>query len=342
MDAKAEMIPLGLHFNLDFERYLDDPGLGSGDVRLLAKNPSSWWWNSPNGIAWRKSKGLVVRGKPKKKAFDIGTATHKLLLEGRKWFDATYVRAPDQAEGLSSWQKGAATRAFNTSMAQSNLIPLLAEDYDRILISAEAVQNNPYLASAFQDGHAEVSVFFEREGIRLKGRFDYLKIMKRPGFMLAANGDLKTIENIYLEEFKRACRKNVAEYDYDAQAAHYLHGLSRVPQMIREDRVFGHDGYDKVDGEWLKKFLSSDLRFAWQWIFLQKNDMPQTYSYTMTPGFEGQPGSPIFEEGASKVNVGIQRYIDCVERFGLDKPWKEFEPPEELVPEEMPRWYGSR
>jgi hypothetical protein len=70
--------------------------------------------------------------------------------------------------------------------------------------------------------------------------------------------------------------------------------------------------------------------------------MPTVWSYTMTPGMNGQPGSPIFEEGASKVNVGLQRYLDCVERFGFDKPWDLHadEPPQELAPEEMPHRYG--
>lgn len=332
----TKLLPLGLHFGLLFPEYLDDPGLGSGDIRLLAKNPSSWWWNSRHNPDRPRQ--------PEKKHFTIGQAFHKLVLEGQDAFDAAYARAPDHAEGLTSGQKGAATKRFNQSMAASNTMVLKADDYDAVEGWADAIKRNPHLAACFQGGHAEVSVFWERDGIRLKGRYDYLKLVRRQGFMLAANGDLKSVENIYLDPFPKACRKDIAEYGYDVQAAHYLHGLSLVPQMIREIWIFDHTGYDIVADQWLQRFLDPTLRCAWQWVFVQKNDMPLTHSYTMTPGFDGQPGSPIFEEGASKVNAGLQRYVDCVERFGFDKPWdfSASEPPEELVPGDMPNWWGGR
>lgn len=328
----TKQLPIGIHFGLPFADYLADPGLGSGDIRLLARNPSSWWWNSRHNPRRPRQ--------PEKKHFLIGQAFHKLVLEGQDAFDAEFVRAPDHADGMTSGQKAAATRKFNAS---SNLIPLKAVDYDAIEGWSDAIKRNPHITSCFEGGHAEVSVFWQREGIRLKGRFDYLKVVKRQGFMLAANGDLKTVENIYLDDFKKACRKAVAEYGYDAQAAHYLNGLSLVPGMIMDEAIYCHSPLSRPDKEWLDQFLAEDLRFAWQWVFVQKNDMPVTSSYTMTPGFDGAPGSPIFEDGASKVNIGLQRYIDCVERFGLDKPWdfSAQEPPEELVPEEMPGWYSS-
>lgn len=337
--AIETLFPLGLHFGLPFDRYLEDPGLGSGDVRLLAKNPSSWWWNSRHNPDRPRQ--------TEKKHFLIGRAFHKLVLEGQDAFDCEYVRAPDHAQGLTSGQKAAATRKYNESMASSSLTVLKAEDYDAIFRWSDAIKHNPHLAACFQGGYAEVSVFWEREGVRLKGRFDYLKIVRRQGFILAANGDLKTVENIYLDDFRKACRHDITEYSYDAQAAHYLDGLSRVPQIVEDGQVYDLKAPFNltfpVKSKWLNQFLADDLRCAWQWVFIQKNDMALTHSYTMTPGFDGQPGSPIFEEGASKVNVGIQNYIDRVERFGLDKPWNDSAnlPPEELVPEEMPRWYGS-
>lgn len=85
-----------------------------------------------------------------------------------------------------------------------------------------------------------------------------------------------------------------------------------------------------------------DIRYAWQWIFVQKNGFPTTCSFSMTPGMDGAPGSAIFETGAAKVNRGLQNYINCMEKFGTDKPWEEFEPPEELMSEDMPYNYGRR
>jgi hypothetical protein len=77
-------------------------------------------------------------------------------------------------------------------------------------------------------------------------------------------------------------------------------------------------------------------------VFVQKNGFPTTCSFSMTPGMDGAPGSAIFETGAAKVNRGLQNYINCMEKFGPDKPWEEFEPPEELMAEDMPYNYGRR
>jgi len=332
------IIPLGLHFGLPFERYLDDPGLGSGDIRKLAMNPSDYWFESAMNPERPRRKD--------KKHFVLGHALHKLVLEGQEAFDAVFLRGPTIDDALTSGQKGVATKRANVEAAQSGLIMLKADEYDSIARWAGAILRNPYLTEAFKGGFGEVSVFWEREGVRLKGRFDYLKIMKRPGYMLAANGDVKTVENIYGDTFKRVCRQVIERYHYDAQAAHYIDGLARVQQMVKDWRIY-MDG-QRVDDrslelvKWIGNFTAADIRYAWQWVFVQKNGFPTTCSFSMTPGMDGTPGSAIFETGAAKVNRGLQNYINCMEKFGPDKPWEEFEPPEELMSEDMPYNYGRR
>src|SRR5258708_6578475 len=331
------LIPLGLHFGLPFDRYLDDPGLGSGDIRKLAMNPSDYWFESAMNPERPRRKD--------KKHFVMGHALHKLVLEGQDAFDDVFLRGPTVDDALTSGQKGVATKRANAEAAQSGLIMLKADEYDGIARWAGAILRNPFLTEAFKGGFGEVSVFWEREGVRLKGRFDYLKIMKRPGYMLAANGDLKTVENIYGDTFKRVCRQAIERYHYDAQAAHYIDGLAHVPQMVRESNVHWHGGPSATDnkvGEWLERFLTPDIRYAWQWILVQKNGFPTTCSFSMTPGMDGAPGSAIFETGAAKVNRGLQNYINAMEKFGPDQPWEEFEPPEELMSEDMPYNYGRR
>jgi hypothetical protein len=329
------LIPLGLHFGLPFERYLDDPGLGSGNIRKLAMNPSDYWFESAMNPERQKRKD--------KKAFVLGHALHKFVIEGREAFDDVFLRGPTVDDALTSGQKGVATKRANAEAAQSGLVMLKADEYDGIARWAGAIHRNPYLTEAFKGGFGEVSVFWEREGVRLKGRFDYLKIMKRPGYMLAANGDLKTVENIYGDTFKRVCRQAIERYHYDAQAAHYIDGLARIPQMVREKRTYTNAlMLSSFPDDWLKQFLASEIRYAWQWIFVQKNGFPTTCSFSMTPGLNENPGSAIFETGASKVNRGLQNYINCMAKFGPDKPWEEFEPPEELMSEDMPYAYGKR
>ena len=331
---QQKTIPLGLHFGLPFERYLEDPGLGSGDIRKLAMNPSDYWFESAMNPEQPRRKD--------KKHFMLGHALHKLVLEGKDAFDEVFLRGPTVDDALSSGMKGVATKRANAEAAQSGLIMLKADEYDGIARWAAAILRNPYLTEAFKGGFGEVSVFWEREGVRLKGRFDYLKIMKRPGYMLAANGDLKTVENIYGDNFKRVCRQAIERYHYDAQAAHYIDGLAHIPEMIIKGHHFFGDHDPAEMMVWLSNFLTPDIRFAWQWIFVQKNGFPTTCSFSMTPGMDGAPGSAIFETGAAKVNRGLQNYINCMDKFGTDKPWEEFEPPEELMSEDMPYNYVRR
>src|SRR5258706_879690 len=338
---QQKTIPLGLHFGLPFERYLEDPGLGSGDIRKLAMNPSDYWFESAMNPEQPRRKD--------KKHFMLGHALHKLVLEGKDAFDEVFLRGPTVDDALSSGMKGVATKRANGEAMQSGLIMLKADEYDGIARWAAAILRNPYLTEAFKGGFGEVSVFWEREGVRLKGRFDYLKIMKRPGYMMAANGDLKTVENIYGDNFKRVCRQAIERYHYDAQAAHYIDGMARVQQMVKDHAINWHTASANVQflpireqEEWLSRFLAPDIRYAWQWIFVQKNGFPTTCSFSMTPGMDGAPGSAIFETGAAKVNRGLQNYINCMEKFGPDKPWEEFEPPEELMAEDMPYAYGKR
>ena len=331
----TDLLPLGIHFCLDFPRYLDDPGLGSGDIRRLATSPSDYWFESAMNSGRTKRK--------EKKHFVLGHALHKFVLEGKDAFDEDFLRGPTADDALTSGQKGAATKKANKEASAIDKIMLKSDDYDGITRWGGAIHRNPYLTEAFKGGFGEVSVFWEREGVRLKARFDYLKVIKRPGYMLAANGDLKTVENIYGDNFKRVCRQAIERYHYDTQAAHYIDGLTRVPQMVRAKQFHAH-GFlvEEAFEDWLSKFLAEEIRYAWQWIFVQKNGFPTTCSFSMTPGMDGQPGSSIFETGAAKVNRGLQNYINCMERFGSDKPWEEFEPPEELMSEDMPYNYGRR
>ncbi len=335
-------IQLGLHFGLPFSAYLDDLGLGSGDVRELAKSPSDWWWESRHNPQRPKRKET--------RDFIVGRALHKLLLEGKSAFDEEFMTAEAAASSipLTPAEKGAQTKQGKKAASGSGRTYLTADEHKNVNCWAAAVLRNPFLKDAFIGGFYEVSIFWERDGVRLKGRYDCLKVSKRSGFTLAANGDVKTITNTLGKPFDQACRDDIANYGYDAQAAHYIDGLWRIPDIIRENRIYVHG--DPVNSthvpsrEWLDLFLADDIRYAWQWFFVQKNGFPVTWSCSMTPGIDDRPGSSIFERGAATVTRGIDNYVHFMDTLGPDKPWEEFKVPEELMGEDMPKWWvgGTR
>lgn len=320
----AKVIPFGIHFGLDEALYHADPGLGSGDIRLLAKNPYSYWFYS--------AMNPMRPSPPEKEHFVYGRALHKLVFEGREAFDRQFMSGENQ-EGMTTAEKSASTRATNATAALAGKLALKWDDYARILLAGAMITKNPHLSSVFSGGHSEVSFFWMRAGVRLKARFDYLKCTKRQFGMVAANGDLKSVANEKQNDFATECYNAIARYRYDAQAAHYLDGLMTLPRAVKAGAVFIHDGR-QIDQEWIDRFLSPGLLFGWQWLFLQKTGAPITHSMTLSPN------NQILDTGRDVVRRGIENYKRCMETFGTEEMWISLEEPREATIESMPGWFG--
>lgn len=318
----TKLLPLGLHFDLDDELYHADPGLGSGDIRQLAKCPLTFWYNS--------AMNPLRPEQPEKDHFIYGRALHKLVLEGQEAFDERFLCGPDQT-GFSTAEKAASTRATNAQAAAAGKLPLKRADYQRMLIAGAMITKNPHLRSVFTDGHPEVSLIWMRKGIRLKARFDYLKCTARSDGMVAANGDLKSVANEKGFPFHRACINAIASYGYHAQATHYLDGLHLVPGAIRAGVIHCHG--EVVDDIWLSRFLDPKLRFGWQWVFFQKLGAPLVHSITVSP-----QNPLVASEGREIVERGLANYRQFMEEFGPNEPWVTAEEPREAMMEDMPGW----
>lgn len=334
--AKPKPIPLGLHFGLDEDVYHADSALGSTDLRRLAKNPYNFWYNS-----WMNP--LRPQRDDDTESKLVGAALHKLIFEGRDAFDALYVSGPDQT-GMTTAEKTASTKAANVAATTTGKTSLKFDKYARILMASAMITKNPFLKNVFSDGFGEVSVFWEVavDGtlIRLKSRFDYLKCTERrhgpggPRFMMAANGDLKSVANPHEKDFITECYEAIARYRYDAQAALYLNGLTQVRQCVLEERVFGVDSNDAAMWKWLERFLAKDVRFGWQWIFHQMTGAPITHSMSLSPQ------NPILDAGRQVIHRGLERYAKCMKEFGSEEMWLLVEEPREAMMESMPGWYG--
>lgn len=314
-------LPLGIHFGLDETAYHRDPGLGSTDLRRCAKNPHNYWFKSWMNVLRSPDEDDSTESK------EVGDALHKLVFEGRPKMDSLYVCGPDQT-GMSTGEKTASTKAAKAAAGGKTVLKW--EKYARVLIAGAMISKHPSLASVFSGGHSEVSFFWERDGVRLKARFDYLKCTTRSFGMLAANGDLKSVGNHQEKPFETECYNAIAQYRYDAQAALYLEGLRRVPAAIDRGAVFG----EKPDEEWLVRFLDPNLRFGWQWIFMQMTGAPITHSMILSPK------NPLLDTGRQCIERGIENYRKCMEEFGTDNMWLLLEEPREAMMDHMPGWFG--
>lgn len=327
----AGLIPLGLHFGLPAAQYHADPALGSSSLRLLAKNPFTWWWKSPLNPGWkpeeRETESLIN-----------GRALHKLIYEGEAAFAQEFISGPDQS-GMTTGEKSTSTRKFNEAAAASGRTPIKFEAWQRIRIAAQMITKNSDLSGVFSGGRSEVSFFWTINGVRCKCRWDYIKTSVRTKSRATGEelktlvrttgiGDLKSIANQYEMDLEQACYNAIATYRYDAQVAHYLDALLPLREAVRDGLVFG-----KHDPDWVLALSKWDLR-AFQIIFHQTEGAPITHSMIFSPD------NPIVELGRAVVRKGLERYQFCMERFGPREAWLMLEPAREAMIESMPGYYA--
>jgi hypothetical protein len=304
----------GIYFGLNEEAYHADTSLGSTDLRKLAVNPSSYWFESnlnPNRPADKET--------PQKTR---GTAVHVLVLYGEPEFDRRYMRGADNADDMSASEKSAATKAANKKAAEAGLIALPGQTYDNIAIASAMLSKNPKLATALVGGLNEVSVFWRdpQNNLPKKARFDCLKPR--------GIGDLKSIVNKYDKPFPRACVDSIVNYRLDVQACHYLRGRALIPQLVADGCVFGdHDAS-------MLKAVCASKQWAWQWVWWQAEGAPITYSKVLSPA------NPLLEVSQATIDRADQNFIAYMDRFGPNEMWLLTEEPSELFLEDMPPWFA--
>jgi len=336
----------GIYFGLSDEIYHADPALGStGLKKLLSSAPDFWWQSSMNPAREPET------DTPSK---IFGRAVHRCVLEGRDAFEADYGPAPTPEEfpgclrvtddikaflekaGLpkSGNKDVLIARAKEVSgcpivfddevaaFSESGKIPLKREDYNRILAASAFIGANPHVAGAFQNGMPEVSVFWERDGVRMKARLDFLK--------MNAITDLKSIRNPLGKEFRKACRDRIAELDYTLSAEQYMEGRRQMGKLVAAGRVFGDH-----DRDWLRKVAANDV-FAFVLVFWQAEGAPISH------GFKLSPGNPLFAYARQSIAQAVHNYQTYLKQFGANTAWVLAEPLDELDETDLPVWWQQK
>lgn len=318
---KRKGVPPGIYFGMTNEAYHADSALGSTNLRKLANNPADYWYESTYNPL--REPETVTPAKRR------GQAMHALTLEGLKAFEKQYICGARHADGMTPSEKGAATKAANAKAAALGKEALPSDDYDRVMIAGAMITKNPKLASAFEGGAPEVSVFWERDGVMFKIRIDYLKPR--------GIGDLKSITNIHSKAFADACHDAIANYRYDVQAAHYLDGRAQMPQLIADGLMFAAAtaaSAQPAAHQELLKGVAAAKSFGFQWVFFAAEGAPLTYSKIMSPA------NPMVAYAREEIQTAVRNYKAFMDKFGLDQIWLEDVEPTELNMDEMPPWWG--
>lgn len=323
-EHRRKPLPLGLHISLAFDSYLSDAGLGSGSIKLCATDPYEFWWQSPmNGLREEAEDTPAQR---------FGRAIHKAVLEGQGWFEAHYMRGPDQ-KGMTPADKSKSTKAANEMAARIGKECLKAKDYDYILLASGIITSNPDLAVAFTGGLPEVSFFWMEGETRMKMRIDYLKTRHTQGKYIAGVGDLKSIGADWrTDDFEQACYNAIDDWGYQVQAAHYIEGMRHVRDAINEGLVYCHSDVLQPAADALTERLLKSTIVGWQWVFISKpGSAPRVHSMFL------REGNQILQEGREMRQRGIDNYRDWMKRKGPGELWTEPTPVREAEYERMRR-----
>lgn len=180
-----------LLFGLPAKDYFAANRLNNSGIKKLLKSP----------LHFRTS---LIEKEEDTKALILGSAIHCAVFESAD-FKNRYIGAP---EGVDRRTKEG--KAVWADLESSGKTILTATDHETVTNTARSVLDHPTAQKLIRNGHPELTLFSELEGIETKCRMDYYI----PGVII----DLKTTEDASPSGFARS----VANYGYDIQAAWYL------------------------------------------------------------------------------------------------------------------------
>lgn len=296
---------LGIYFGLPEDDYHADQALGSTDIKSLFHSPCDWQWDQ------------LHPEEPEKKSYlDIGTAVHELVLLGKDAFLKRIEKSP-----YSDFRKKEAREWRDKTLAEGKVI-LTDDEYEQVVAAGGAILNSPNLRSEFVNGVPEVSVFWEENGIRMKGRYDYMKIR--------GTVDLKTFSEKFKQSLLRTVTQTIADRRYDVQAVHYQYGRKAMLGLFEKGLVSG-DQQPKRD--WLHKVCLNENP-AWVWVFFKTTGAPVAFSVNPM-NMRG-----MWRNAEEDRGIAIERYTKFMDTFGPEEVWVEDVPQFVLADEDLPPWFG--
>ncbi|MFG3340574.1 PD-(D/E)XK nuclease-like domain-containing protein [Glycomyces sp. NPDC048151] len=166
-----------------------------------------------------------------KKAFDYGSAAHKLILGTGP--EIAVIEADNWTTKDAKNQRDAAY--------SDGAVPLLAHEYENVLAMATMIRRHPIAGPLFnRPGQAELSMFWvdPDTGVWCRGRLDWLPDRNEGQRLIAA--EYKTCRSAALPDIAKA----VHDFGYHQQAAHYLTGMRATG--LDENPAFVHIFQEKT------------------------------------------------------------------------------------------------
>lgn len=202
----------GIYHDITPEQYHGGPGVSSSGVKEALKSPAHYKLYCEQGSDWQPY-------------FEEGHVLHDALLD------------PENIEHTYAWYdqtKSRNTKTYRTWREDNpGVIGLFESDLEMVSRVRERVAAHPILGGMFHGAKAEVSIYWEEDGLLLKCRTDYL-VEFEDGFVII---DLKSSGKdcaASADQFRRT----VAGFDYEVSAAMYKRGCEAMLDKPVLDFVF--------------------------------------------------------------------------------------------------------
>ena len=190
-------------YDMPSDEYHASKALGSTSITALADPELSL-----SDVYYR------LHNREQKPEYDVGTLGHALILENS--IEDVITLVP-----YDSYRTKAAREARDEAY-KNGLIPVNESEattmLDPLYAIRDEVMNHPIAGPLLTGGHAEVSMFWEQDGVECKGRLDYWK----PDQGIAV--DLKLLRSAAPNDV----RKQISDLGYYLQRVHYMNGVQKL------------------------------------------------------------------------------------------------------------------
>jgi hypothetical protein len=349
-------LPDGVYIGLDFATYLAQRGRkGSTDKSSLAKHREGYWWAS----------SMNPYFVPTEHDYQVeGEAIHALLLEGLYAYESRFIVAPDKTEYPEALFTIDQIKArLEKAHIPTSKLKTKAEFVDAALVHLPEVPVWDSIMAAFDKVRgdrkpigaetdfgiramweaatddrpesaevrallttaskfpilAEVSVLYtDAQGVKHRARFD--KVL--PIYTL----ELKSVGNWEGRELLHKVDGLIKDNGYDIQLADYQIARRIGFAMVRESEANLHGGTpeERTHLMAMAQYDAAHPKPGWAWLFFQKPDS-KGRAPVLFPVRETWAG-PYHRSGFRKRQRALALYHDCMQRFGLAKPWSRVEP----------------
>lgn len=259
---------MSIELDMPDPEYRAVPALSYSGAKTLMRSPALFAYE-------------LEHGRPDKKEFDVGHATHAVLLGSGA--PVAVAIDPKTGEPFRDWKTKAA-REFAAEARERGETPLLQHQSDAVDAMTGAVHAHPLAGKLFEPGRGlpEVSVFWDDDatGAPQKARLDWLIVENDDG--RPEVDDLKTCTDVRRAPLMR----HILEHSYHWQGPHYVDG-----------GLAAHG----VDG------------VLWRWVFVEK-DPPHLVRVL-------EPDAEMWAAGRRFIGEARRRYAAFLERgAGIDYP----------------------